>query len=274
MTDMIAAEPALAARIVARLRRSGRPGRRAGTGRHAGSRRWQAGRRHRLRHVRARRAGRSRRIIGNRRHRRSRHSSCRSRPPTEGSSSACRTRERRPRRMRRSRPPGPPGARTALITVSGRSPGAALADIVVETEELDQGWCHTVGYVSPIVAGAVVAAHAAGRPVDGAFGAALRGALTMAPSEAEQADRWPGPRSDPRGPRRRIRRRSADRSRARPQDRGGPLDAVGLPRPRDVPPRPPRGDRTRRPVWSSSCPIAAARASGSHARVAPSRRHA
>ena len=43
-------------------------------------------------------------------------------------------------------------------TVSGRSPAAALADIVVETEELDQGWCHTVGYLSPIVAAAAVGA--------------------------------------------------------------------------------------------------------------------
>ena len=40
------------------------------------------------------------------------------------------------------------GARTAIITVTDRSPGAALADIVVETGELDQGWCHTVGYVA------------------------------------------------------------------------------------------------------------------------------
>ena len=51
------------------------------------------------------------------------------------------------------------GAATALITVSDRSPGAALADIVVATEELDQSWCHTVGYVSPIT----VARHAGRR---------------------------------------------------------------------------------------------------------------
>lgn len=57
------------------------------------------------------------------------------------------------------------GARTALITVSGRSPGAPLADIVIETHELDQSWCHTVGYVSPIAAAVAVAGHLTGRHV-------------------------------------------------------------------------------------------------------------
>ncbi len=50
--------------------------------------------------------------------------------------------------------------------MSERSPGAALADIVVATEELDQGWCHVVGYTSPLFAAAAVGAHVAGRPVD------------------------------------------------------------------------------------------------------------
>jgi glutamine---fructose-6-phosphate transaminase (isomerizing) len=66
------------------------------------------------------------------------------------------------------------GARTAIVTVSDRSPGASLADIVVETDELDQGWCHTVGYLSPLVAATAVGAHIAGRPVDGAFRSAAR----------------------------------------------------------------------------------------------------
>jgi glutamine---fructose-6-phosphate transaminase (isomerizing) len=58
------------------------------------------------------------------------------------------------------------GARTALITVSDRSPGAALADpgLIIATEELDQSWCHTVGYLSPILAAIAVAARIAGRP--------------------------------------------------------------------------------------------------------------
>lgn len=53
------------------------------------------------------------------------------------------------------------GCATALITVSDRSPGAALADIVVATEEMDQGWCHTVGYASPLLAATAVAGHLA-----------------------------------------------------------------------------------------------------------------
>jgi glucosamine--fructose-6-phosphate aminotransferase (isomerizing) len=66
------------------------------------------------------------------------------------------------------------GARTAIITVSDRSPGASLADIVVATDELDQSWCHTVGYLSPLVAAAAVGAHIAGRAVDGSFRTAVR----------------------------------------------------------------------------------------------------
>ena len=50
------------------------------------------------------------------------------------------------------------GAQTGLITVSDRSPGAALADLLLTTGEQDQSWCHTVGYLSPVVAAAVIAA--------------------------------------------------------------------------------------------------------------------
>lgn len=60
------------------------------------------------------------------------------------------------------------GAATAVITVSRRSPAGSLADIVVETDELDHGWCHTVGYLSPILAAAAIGAHLSGRPIDGA----------------------------------------------------------------------------------------------------------
>jgi fructoselysine-6-P-deglycase FrlB-like protein len=58
------------------------------------------------------------------------------------------------------------GARVALITVSDRSPGAALADLVVTTDEQDQSWCHTVGFVAPMIAGVAVAGHISGAPVD------------------------------------------------------------------------------------------------------------
>jgi glucosamine--fructose-6-phosphate aminotransferase (isomerizing) len=60
------------------------------------------------------------------------------------------------------------GAMTALITVSDRSPGAVLAGIVVTTGEQDQGWCHTVGYLSPLVAATVLAGRLRGEAADGA----------------------------------------------------------------------------------------------------------
>jgi fructoselysine-6-P-deglycase FrlB-like protein len=57
------------------------------------------------------------------------------------------------------------GSRTALITVSDRSPGAALAELIVTTDELDQGWCHVVGYLAPILASTAIGGHLSGTPV-------------------------------------------------------------------------------------------------------------
>ena len=54
------------------------------------------------------------------------------------------------------------GALTALITASAGAPAAAGADVVVATVEMDRSWCHTVGYVSPIAAAAVVATRLVG----------------------------------------------------------------------------------------------------------------
>jgi len=54
------------------------------------------------------------------------------------------------------------GARTALITASAGAPASAAADIVIATRELDRSWCHTVGYVSPIVAATAVTGMLAG----------------------------------------------------------------------------------------------------------------
>ncbi len=73
------------------------------------------------------------------------------------------------------------GARVALITCSARSPGAELADIVVATEEQDQSWCHTVGYLSPILAAAAIADHLTGVGLDiGGVEALLAAGLTGA----------------------------------------------------------------------------------------------
>jgi glucosamine--fructose-6-phosphate aminotransferase (isomerizing) len=58
------------------------------------------------------------------------------------------------------------GAETALITVSDRSPGAALADHLLTTGEQDQSWCHTVGYLSPVIAASALAGALRGGPVD------------------------------------------------------------------------------------------------------------
>ncbi len=81
---------------------------------------------------------------------------------------------------------GARGARTALITVSDRSPGAALAGIVVTTDEMDQSWCHTIGYVSPLLAATAVAGHLTGRASDPAAVADLMASGAAAAAEAER----------------------------------------------------------------------------------------
>jgi fructoselysine-6-P-deglycase FrlB-like protein len=68
------------------------------------------------------------------------------------------------------------GAQVALITCSDRSPGAALANIVVTTEEQDQSWCHTVGYLSPILAATAIGGHLGELESDPDAVAALLGA--------------------------------------------------------------------------------------------------
>lgn len=66
------------------------------------------------------------------------------------------------------------GAQTALITVGGGSPGAGLAELVILTDEQDRSWCHTVGYLSPILVGiALVARLAKSRPDAAAIHALL-----------------------------------------------------------------------------------------------------
>jgi fructoselysine-6-P-deglycase FrlB-like protein len=58
------------------------------------------------------------------------------------------------------------GARTALITASAGAPAAAAADMVLATVEMDRSWCHTVGYVSPMAAVAVATGILAGGSPD------------------------------------------------------------------------------------------------------------
>jgi glucosamine--fructose-6-phosphate aminotransferase (isomerizing) len=59
------------------------------------------------------------------------------------------------------------GARTAVVTASRRSPAAEVADLVVETGELDQSWCHTIGYISPMLVAAATGAALGGGELDG-----------------------------------------------------------------------------------------------------------
>ncbi len=54
------------------------------------------------------------------------------------------------------------GLRTAVITGSAHSPIGSHADIVLATVEMDRSWCHTVGYVSPLAAATVTAGILAG----------------------------------------------------------------------------------------------------------------
>ena len=77
------------------------------------------------------------------------------------------------------------GSTVAMLTAAAGSPGGAFADIAVTTEEMDQSWCHTVGYLSPILAGIAVAGHLTGEPVRPAdvrnlLGASLAAGTTAA----------------------------------------------------------------------------------------------
>lgn len=79
------------------------------------------------------------------------------------------------------------GLVTALVTVGDGSPGAALADRLLLTGEQDQSWCHTVGYLSPMVATAVLAGAVSGRAVSPTTVRALLDAADQAPAAEEAA---------------------------------------------------------------------------------------
>jgi fructoselysine-6-P-deglycase FrlB-like protein len=77
------------------------------------------------------------------------------------------------------------GATTALVTVGRGSPGAALAEIVVATGEQDQSWCHTVGYLSPLIVGVALGAKLRGSRPDAA---AIRALLDVSEDARPVAD--------------------------------------------------------------------------------------
>lgn len=78
------------------------------------------------------------------------------------------------------------GARVALITVTGRSPGGLASDIVVETGEMDASWCHTIGYLSPLLAESAVAGLIARQPIDPETAATVVATGALDPTTAEQ----------------------------------------------------------------------------------------
>jgi fructoselysine-6-P-deglycase FrlB-like protein len=71
---------------------------------------------------------------------------------------------------------GADGARTAVITAGSASPAAGVADIVITTDEIDQSYCHTIGYISPLLAAASVASNLTGVPLDAEVIASLMAA--------------------------------------------------------------------------------------------------
>jgi fructoselysine-6-P-deglycase FrlB-like protein len=77
------------------------------------------------------------------------------------------------------------GATTALITVGGGSPGAEAAELVIETAEQDQSWCHTIGYLSPLIVGVALAARLRGSRPDAA---AIRSLLSVSEDARPIAD--------------------------------------------------------------------------------------
>jgi glucosamine--fructose-6-phosphate aminotransferase (isomerizing) len=80
------------------------------------------------------------------------------------------------------------GARVGLITVSERSPAASIADpeLAVATGELDTSWCHTVGYTSPLLAAAAIGAHITGASLDTEAVASLMAAGSADEGAAEK----------------------------------------------------------------------------------------
>ncbi len=80
------------------------------------------------------------------------------------------------------------GARTALITGSAGSPaaGPVSPELVVATVEIDHGWCHTIGYLAPLVAGAAIGGHVSGRAIDPA---AVRDLISAGAADEAGAER-------------------------------------------------------------------------------------
>ena len=72
------------------------------------------------------------------------------------------------------------GARVIVVTAKHDSVAAQLADIALVTALHDRSWCHTIGYLSPILAGAAISARvAATAPAWGRLAAAAGAVLGL-----------------------------------------------------------------------------------------------
>jgi fructoselysine-6-P-deglycase FrlB-like protein len=79
-------------------------------------------------------------------------------------------------------------AKVAAVTVSRSAPIGKLTALVLETGEIDRSWCHTIGYLSPILAGVAVAAALTGGAGD-AEPVAIRALLSAGLGQAPPAER-------------------------------------------------------------------------------------
>ncbi len=69
--------------------------------------------------------------------------------------------------------------------MSERSPGATVADIVVTTDEMDESWCHTIGYTAPLLAATAIGGHVSETPdsIDDVVGLMAAGLTHTAEAE-------------------------------------------------------------------------------------------
>jgi glucosamine--fructose-6-phosphate aminotransferase (isomerizing) len=58
------------------------------------------------------------------------------------------------------------GAATVLVTAGPTARAARHADLVLDTPLVDRSWCHTVGYISPLLAGGLISAALTGDTFD------------------------------------------------------------------------------------------------------------
>lgn len=83
------------------------------------------------------------------------------------------------------------GATTALITAAAIAPTHAPADQILTTPFIDKSWCHTIGYVSPILAAGLIASLYTGRELDdSAVRQHIQNALGVRPAAEAAGDRF------------------------------------------------------------------------------------